>query len=204
MFQHFTLQFHFATSLRIWIHSFERGPSWYYEFKLWIDSGLPHLSPFKIPWHFHDKITVFPGNFFSFSICEKTTFNCYWWQFPHTPRIFERQKFNSNKNVLLCECKRHTDCSVSSTPSITWGGVPPPGRGIPPARSDGGDTRGGILPPWPGLTGGYPPTRSNGGTWGRVPPAWTWLENPPPPTWTWLGVLPPGCGQTDGQTRVKT
>ena len=36
------------------------------------------------------------------------------------------------KKVLLRERKRHTDCGVSSTPSVTRGGVPP--LGIPPSQ----------------------------------------------------------------------
>ena len=54
------------------------------------------------------------------------------------------------KKVLLRERKRHTDCGVSSTPSVMWGGTPP-GRGTPAARSDGGYLRLGT--PWLG----YPP-----------------------------------------------
>ena len=48
--------------------------------KRWMDpqTRLPHLSPFKFPWHFHDKITVFPDNFYYFSIIKKTTSNCYY------------------------------------------------------------------------------------------------------------------------------
>ena len=55
------------------------------------------------------------------------------------------------------------------------GGVPkvgyPPGRGYPPARSDGG------------TQGGYPlvPPRAGPG-WGTLPPRWTWLGYPP--VWT--------------------
>ena len=73
-----------------------------------------------------------------------------------------KKKSSNNKKVLLRERKRHTDRGVSSTPSVTQGGVPPPlarsdrggtqgghplaGVPTPPARSDGGDTRGGVSP----------------------------------------------------------
>ena len=74
-----------------------------------------------------------------------------------------------NKKVLLRERMRHTDRGVSSTPSVTQGGVPP-GR-VPLARSDGGVPKGGVppgrVPCWPGLIGGggvpevgYPPAGS--------------------------------------------
>ena len=36
--------------------------------------GLPHLSPFKIPRHFPNKISVFRDNFFYFSICKINNF----------------------------------------------------------------------------------------------------------------------------------
>ena len=49
----------------------------------------------------------------------------------------------SNKKVLLRECKRHTDHSVSST--TRWG-TPPPIGVPPPARSDGGYPRWGSPP----------------------------------------------------------
>ena len=73
-----------------------------------------------------------------------------------------------------------------------------PCRGTPPARSDGGGTRGGV-PPQPGLTGGIPevgyplagvpPSQVRQG----VPkvkylPSWTWLGYPS--GWTWLWVPP--------------
>ena len=56
---------------------------------------------------------------------------------------------------------------------------------VPPTRSDGGATRGGVPPsgyPWPGLMGrgvpevGYP------------------HQGTPPPTWTWLGYPPDLAG----------
>ena len=79
-----------------------------------------------------------------------------------------------NKKVLVRELKRQTDRSVSSTPSVTQGGLPP--AGVPPARSDRGVSPQGYSP-WPGLTGGYPRWGTpwpglTGGTRGRVPPAW--------------------------------
>ena len=58
-----------------------------------------------------------------------------------------QNKFSQNKKVLLHERKRPTDRGVSSTPSVTRGGVPLPTAGVPP---------------WPGLMGG--------GTRGGVPP----------------------------------
>ena len=42
-------------------------------------------------------------------------------------------KFNMNKKVLLRERKRHTDRAVSSTPSVSRSGVPPP-AGVPPGQ----------------------------------------------------------------------
>ena len=99
-----------------------------------------------------------------------------------------------NKKVLLRERKRHTDRGVSSTPSVTRGGVPPrpgptgrgyprwgtPCQGTPPARSDGGYLR------W-----GTPLARSDrgGGTGtsgGVPPPGWLHLAGvPPPPLQVW-------------------
>ena len=106
----------------------------------------------------------------------------------------------TTKKVLLHELKRHTDHGVSSTPSVTRGGVPPPpqpglmGRvpkvGYPPGRGTPsqvwkGGTQGGVPPcrGTPGRSdGGYPRwgtpqqgyllARSDGerGTWGGVPP----------------------------------
>ena len=78
--------------------------------------------------------------FFSFLLC---TFDTYF--------------SNKHKKVLLRERKRHTDCGVSSTPSVTWGGVPP-GRGTPQPVLMGG-TQGGVSTspsrgtPQPGLRG---------------------------------------------------
>ena len=79
----------------------------------------------------------------------------------------------------------------------------PPARVPPRARSYEG-TLGGVPPwqgyPWPGPMGGvpevgYPLARSDGEGVPKV--------GYPPPGWTWPGY-PPRCGQTDGQTRVKT
>ena len=58
-----------------------------------------------------------------------------------------------NKKVLLRERKKHTDRGVSSTPSVTRGGVPP-SRSYPLARSDGGGVPEMGYPP-PGLMGEY-------------------------------------------------
>ena len=98
------------------------------------------------------------------------------------------------KKILLPERKRHTD----SICYPVWRGVPPPCRGTPPARSDGGDYLRWGTPhwgtPWPGVTGGsrggvpsirvpsnqvwqgvpemgYPPARSGWGylKWGTPP-----------------------------------
>ena len=57
-------------------------------------SGLPHLSPFRIPLHFPDKITVFPDNFYSFfNHAKKQLLTVINSNFTQKPRIFERQKF---------------------------------------------------------------------------------------------------------------
>ena len=106
------------------------------------------------------------------------------------PLMFSLNMLNSvtNKKVLLRESKRHTDRGISSTPSVTRGGVSPK-SGYPPARSNGEYPRWGTPhqgTPWPGLTGvpkvryplsgtpqphliGVPLARSNGGTQGGVP-----------------------------------
>ena len=97
------------------------------------------------------------------------------------------------KKVLLRERKRHTDRSVSSTPSVNlYGGYPRWGN---PTESDlargvplgGGGTWGGVLPP-PGV----PPSRSDMG----VPemgytPCHSWLRYHPHPHQTWPGYPPP-------------
>ena len=70
--------------------------------------------------------------------------------------IFQNE-YESDKKVLLRERKMHTNRGVSSTPSVSQGGVPPL-AGYPPARSGGG------YPP-PGLMGGTPPSS------GVLPPA---------------------------------
>ena len=109
-----------------------------------------------------------------------------------------------HKKVLLGERKRHTDRGVSSTPSVTRSGVPPPARLRP------GGTQGGV-PPWPGPMGvpeggypppqsGYPPPGPMGGTPIRVPlPGLTggyprWGTTPIrvfPPGWLDLARVPP-------------
>ena len=120
-----------------------------------------------------------------------------------------------NKKVLLRKGKRHTARGVSSTPSVTWGGVPPwPGLmggtrgGVPPAGVPAGEVWWGVpevgyppagLPPplarsdrglpkvgYPPQ--GYPLPGLMGGTWGGVPPS---RGTPSPPGWTWLGSPPP-------------
>ena len=83
------------------------------------------------------------------------------------------------KKVLLRERKRHTDRGVSSTPSITWGGVPPlPGRGTPPnqVRCGGvpevGSPQPGLMGvhSWGGVPLGVTPCQVwQGGIWGGVP-----------------------------------
>ena len=122
-----------------------------------------------------------------------------------------------NKKVLLREHKRHTDCGVSSTPSVvlyrggtpsllgvpqpgltgrgTWSGVPT-GRGTSTPRSDWGGTQGGIPPPL-------------GWTWPGYPSGWTWPGYPSPlagPGWG-TPLAGPGWGthspvdrQMDGWT----
>ena len=72
------------------------------------------------------------------------------------------------------ERKRHTDRGISSTPSVSWGGVPPR-DGYPLARSaEGGYLRWGT--PRPGLMGevtqgGVPPSQVWWGTQCGVPPS---------------------------------
>ena len=114
-----------------------------------------------------------------------------------------RLKNSVNKKFLLRERKRHTDRCVSSTPSVSWSGVPP-GRGYPPARSDRGVPKVGYPPhhhlpaggtspatcdmghpPRPGPTGGHP-------RWGMPLPAGG------TPQLDLAGVPPPGVDrQTD-------
>ena len=66
-----------------------------------LGSGLLHLSPFKIPWHFPDKIG-FPWHFILFfNLWKKQFLTVINGNFPHTPQIFERQKFNSNNQCTL-------------------------------------------------------------------------------------------------------
>ena len=105
-----------------------------------------------------------------------------------------------NNKVLLRERKRHTDRGVSSTPSVTRGGVPPSPSGYPPARSNRGVPRWGTPPP------GYPLARSDrGNTRGGVPPSrgtplarsdqgGTQGGVPPPPSWLDLAGVPPPAG----------
>ena len=112
---------------------------------------------------------------------------------------------SKHKKVLLCERKRHTDCGVSSTPSVSRSGVPPPpGDTPPPTRSDGvGLPKVGYTPP----SRGKPPGQIR---WGGVPEVgyplgWTWLGYPPTPAGPGWGtphldlvrVPHPKCGQTD-------
>ena len=97
------------------------------------------------------------------------------------------------KKVLLRECKRHTDRGVSSTPSVSWSGVPPP------ARSDRGGYPRWVTPHCQEVSllersdgGGYP-------RWGttRAGPG---LGTPRPPP----SVDRQMDGWMDGWTRVKT
>ena len=97
----------------------------------------------------------------------------------------------------------------------------------PPARSDRGVPKVGYppvrVPPRPGLLGGYPrwgiphwstaptglpPCRGTSPGQGtplvRVPPRLDLAGVPPPHLDLAWVPPPPGCGQTDGQTRVKT
>ena len=97
-----------------------------------------------------------------------------------------------SNGACACERKRHTDRGVSSTPSFTQGGVPPPSRGTSwpgPMGAQGG------VPPGrgislPGPQGGVPPSRAGaapaGPGWGT--PHLDLAEVPPPPR----------CGQRDG------
>ena len=79
----------------------------------------------------------------------------------------------TNKKVLLREHKRHTNCGVSSTPSVTWGGVLPP-AGVPPGQVWQGV---GVLPEV-----GYPPD--------GVPPKVGYPQQEVPP-WLDLTGVPP-------------
>ena len=141
----------------------------------------------------------------------------------------------SNKKVLLCERKRHTDRGVSSTPSVVP--VPRGGGGTHPAL-DGGYphpwTDGGtpphprldVVPPSLSLDGGTPPSKAG---WGNTPSKAGWGYPPSKTGWGYptspssdggiilfkagwgyplagpdRGTPRPLCGQTDGQTHVKT
>ena len=93
--------------------------------------------------------------------------------------LYLNSKTNFHKKVLLRERKRHTDRGVSSTPSVTRGGVPPPpGRGTPQ----------------PGLMGeGVPEVR-------YPPPSQVW-QGVPEVGYPWLdlaGVPPPPDREIDG------
>ena len=105
------------------------------------------------------------SNFFWGKKQRKYENNCY--------RLIKlRSNFNCNKKVLLRERKRHTDRSVSSTPSVSLGGVPPPPSQV---WWGGGGTQGGVPPG----SGTPPPARSDRGGGGY--PSWTWPGYPPPP-----------------------
>ena len=86
-----------------------------------------------------------------------------------------KMKSVTNKKVLLRERNKHTDRGVSSTASVTRGGVPtqqgnPPPR---PARSDWGVPKVGYL------LAGVSPTRSDRGGVPEV--GYTPVGVPPPP-----------------------
>ena len=135
-----------------------------------------------------------------------------------SPVFWDIQKKQTNRNtchkkVLLRERKRHTDRGVSSTPSVTRGGVPrppPPQQGYPPPGLMGGGGTWGGVPlwqgyPWPGPMGvpkvgsSWPgvttPARPNGGrvipkvgsNLARVTP---WQGTPPQPGPTGAGGYP--------------
>ena len=129
-----------------------------------------------------------------------------------------------NKKVLLGERKRHTDSSVSSTPSVTRSGVPPPSRGttparsdvggylrwsFPPARSDGGYPRwstpphrsDGGYPRWGTPQQGTPQKGTHGQVWWGVPELDLAWVPPPPPYGPGRGTpLPHRCEQTENIT----
>ena len=117
-----------------------------------------------------------------------------------TFRIFLRTHVR-NKKVLLRERKRHTDCGVSSTPSVVLpgeGGTPgrhPPGWGTPNP-----DLAKGL--PWVGPLAAVPPIPTwLVGTPGRhplaaVPLVLTWLGGYP--RWASLAGVPPHPDQAGG------
>ena len=118
-------------------------------------------------------------------------------------------------------CSKYSLCCPNWVPPRP--GVPPPvrvppGQGTPPARVPPGQ---GTPQPWYPPSQGTPPARvpplvrvppqpgyppSQG-----TPPGWTWQGTPPAAPWhsgkcckaLWDTGTPP-CGQTEGQTRVKT
>ena len=131
----------------------------------------------------------------------------------HWPRTVTKSSLESHREIMSKTLGdlhvyhlRHTDRTVSSTPSVTWGGVPPPirvppsqawwgGGGNPrwgtPARSDGGYLRWGTpvrVPPLSQVRWG------EGGTRGGVPPI-----RVPPLARSDRGY-PRWCGQTENIT----
>ena len=122
--------------------------------------------------------------------------------------------------VLCCPILGGTPSLSGGTPISGWG-VPPPGQGyqmgVPPSKDGWG------MPPHPRLDGGTPHPRLDLGTpcprldgglpikgWMGVPQSKAgWGTPPSKARWgtPWLdltGVPLPPCGQTDGQTHVKT
>ena len=98
------------------------------------------------------------------------------WTKKSSPQITIVKLF-TNKKVLLCERKRHTDRSVSSIPSVILYEVGyPPVRVPPPGQVSWGVPKVGYPPSWypprPGLTGGYP--RWGTPHWGTPPAGVDW------------------------------
>ena len=147
---------------------------------------------------------------------------------------FSSKRFFLNKKVLLRERKRHTACRVASTPYVVLTGYPPsqgtPPARVPPGQGTplGQGTPPARVLPRPGYPPGQgtPPARVPPRP--RYPPGWTWQGTPQagpgrvPPRLDLAGYPPgcpmafwemlqsimgygyPPCGQTEGQTRVKT